>query len=103
MLAIWIALRPMSVRRSTAAAVVPAEGCLRQLLGDLGPADEPDPMSKAASRGKRRTRSGKQSRARAHYDFDKIAVALQQLYDRLAAEPLPRRLVNLLNRLKVRH
>jgi len=60
-------------------------------------------VPKTASRGKQRARSGKQSRARAHYDFDKIAVALQQLYDRIAAEPLPRRLVNLLNRLKVRH
>ncbi|MGH6977648.1 MAG: NepR family anti-sigma factor [Stellaceae bacterium] len=60
-------------------------------------------MPKAASRGKQRARSGKQPRARPHYDFDKIAAALQQLYDRIAAEPLPRRLVNLLNRLKVRH
>ncbi|MGH6983271.1 MAG: NepR family anti-sigma factor [Stellaceae bacterium] len=91
------------MHRSTAATVASADGCLRQLYGDPGPAIEPDPMPKAAFRGKQRVLSGKQPRVRPHDDFDKIAVALQHLYDRIAAEPLPRRLVNLLNRLKARH
>lgn len=103
MLTNWIASRPMSVHRSMAATATPADGCLWwQLHGDPGPAVEPDPMPKSASRDKQRSRSGKQPRGRSRYDIDKIAVALQQLYDRIAAEPLPRRLANLLNRLKVR-
>lgn len=92
----------MPVHRPTIATVALADGCLRQLHGDAGSVVEPAPMPKTASRGKQRSRSGKQPRARPHYDLDKIAVALQRLYDRIAAEPLPRRLVNLLNRLKVR-
>lgn len=60
-------------------------------------------MPKAASRGKKRSRSGKRPAAPLRCDADQIAAALRRLYDRIAAEPLPRRLVNLLNRLKVRH
>ena len=60
-------------------------------------------MPKAASRGKERSRSGKPPSTPPRYDVDQIATALRQLYDRIAAEPLPRRLVSLLNRLKVRH
>ncbi len=36
-------------------------------------------------------------------ETDRIAAALRQLYGRICAEPLPRRLVELLNRLKLRH
>jgi len=60
-------------------------------------------MPKGASRGKERSRSGKWPGAPRRYDVDQIVAALRQLYGRIAAEPLPRRFVNLLNRLKVRH
>jgi len=61
-------------------------------------------MPKAASRGKKRSRSGQRPSAPLrHYDVDRIAATLRQLYDRIAAEPLPRRLISLLNRLKVHH
>ncbi len=60
-------------------------------------------MPKAVARRKKHSRSGKPSGAPLRYDIDRVAAALRQLYDRLAAEPLPRRLVNLLNRLKVPH
>ena len=60
-------------------------------------------MPKAASRGKKRSRSGKPPGAPLRCDANQIAAALRQFYDRIAAEPLPRRLVNLLTRLKVRH
>lgn len=94
----------MSEHRSTAAAVAPADGCLWQFHGDPGTAVEPDPMPKAASRGKKRSHYGKRPNAPPrHYDVDRITGTLRQLYDRIAAEPLPRRLISLLNRLKVHH
>ncbi|HKR18837.1 MAG TPA: NepR family anti-sigma factor [Stellaceae bacterium] len=60
-------------------------------------------MPKVGSRDKERSRAGKRPGAPRRYDVDPIAAALRQLYARIAAEPLPRRLVTLLNRLKVRH
>lgn len=104
MFANWIASRPMSVHRSTASAVASADGRLWQLHRDPGSAVEPDPMPKAASRDKKRSHYGKRPNAsRRHYDVDRITGTLRQLYDRVAAEPLPRRLISLLNRLKVHH
>ncbi len=61
-------------------------------------------MPKAVSRGKQRSASGKlpQHERPAQIDVDRIAAALRQLYGRIVAEPVPRRLVELLNRLKLR-
>lgn len=36
-------------------------------------------------------------------EADRVAAALRQLYGRIAGEPLPRRLVELVSRLKLRH
>jgi len=102
-LANWIALRPKSVCRSTATVVAPTRACLRQRHGWPGVSAESEPMPKATSRGKERSRSGKRPRAPLRYDVDQIAAALRHLYDRIAAEPLPRRFISLLNHLKVRH
>jgi len=93
----------MSVLRSMAIAATLADGHRWRLHGGPGPPVEPDPVLKAASRGKERSRSGKRPSTPPRYDVDRIAAGLRQLYDRIAAEPLPRRFVNLLNRLKVRH
>jgi len=61
-------------------------------------------MPMAAARGKRRSISGKASSPEppARAEFDRIAAALREIYGRIAAEPLPQRLVELLNRLKCR-
>lgn len=60
-------------------------------------------MPKTASSGKEPSRSDKRPRAPPRYDVDQIAATLRRMYGRIAAEPLPQRLVNLLNRLKPRH
>lgn len=72
--------------------------------GRLGTTTERGPMPKAVSCGKQRSVSGKlpPHEQPAQNDVDRIAAALRQLYGRIVAEPVPRRFVELLNRLKLR-
>lgn len=54
---------------------------------------------------KERVGSGKaaaRNERSARLEADRVAAALRQLYGRIADEPLPRRLVELVNRLKAR-
>jgi hypothetical protein len=58
------------------------------------------------SRDKERVASGKPdapSKRPTGLDADRIATALRQVYGRIADEPLPRRLMDLVSRLKLRH
>ncbi|MDE2229614.1 MAG: hypothetical protein KGL11_11315 [Alphaproteobacteria bacterium] len=40
---------------------------------------------------------------RARWEADRIAAALRQVYGRISAEPLPRRFLELVKHLKLRH
>jgi len=60
-------------------------------------------MPKEVSRGKGPPLFGKPPRKQpTQIDIDRIAAGLRQLYGRIVAEPVPRRLVELLNRVKRR-
>jgi hypothetical protein len=52
-----------------------------------------------ATRGNATARKGRSVKL----EVDRVAAALRQLYGRIADEPLPRRLVELVTRLKTRH
>ncbi|GEM_PF-6091749 len=63
-------------------------------------------MPMAMSRDKERPTSTVPSLQRprtTRFKADRIAAALRHLYGRISAEPLPPRLVEMLNRLKPRH
>jgi len=66
---------------------------------------EPRLMPMMASNEKERPASGNPPRSEkpTQFETDRITTALRQLYGYVAAEPIPRRLVELLNRLKLRH
>jgi hypothetical protein len=64
---------------------------------------EPEPLA-MASDDKERSASGRPaaiSEKPTRFETDRVAVALRQLYNRIATEPLPRRLLDLANRLKL--
>jgi len=64
---------------------------------------EPGPLA-MVSDDKERAAPGQRaaiSEKPTQFDTDRVAAALRQLYNRIATEPLPRRLVDLANRLKL--
>lgn len=59
-----------------------------------------------SSRDKERVAPGERAAPNerpAKFETDRVAAALRQLYGRIASEPLPRRLVELVSHLKLRH